>query len=107
MTDKPELQHDSAQAGFNNAVVLGFIAYIIFPVLAVITAIFGAILLGRGSAGAGLAFFAVMQVWVAGGVMTHIKRRRMMLSAVQTMMEPPSSAPGKDTQESDHSEPRA
>lgn len=81
MTDHPHVSSAPAQAGFADAVVLGFAAYLVFPILAVITAAFGAILLARGSVVAGVVFFGLMQLWVVGGLLTHLARRRRLQAA--------------------------
>lgn len=87
MTDHPRMTSEPAQAGFADAVVLGFAAYLVFPILAVITAAFGAILLARGSVVAGVVFFGLMQLWVVGGLLTHLARRRRLHSATADISE--------------------
>lgn len=71
---------DSGSAGpaaeFFNATTLGFIAYVMFPTLAVVTAVFGVILLKRDNLAGGLAFFVLLQLWVIGGIIVHNMRKR-------------------------------
>ncbi|GGE69217.1 NF038396 family protein [Nesterenkonia cremea] len=79
MTDKPELQHDAAQAGFANAVVLGLAAYVVFPVLALITAVMGLVLILNDRLVPGLIFLAViLQAWVVAGLWTHFRRTKIL-----------------------------
>lgn len=63
-------------AGFTNATTLGFIAYVMFPTLAVVTAVFGVILLSRENLAGGLLFFVLLQLWVIGGIIVHTLRKR-------------------------------
>lgn len=61
--------------GFFNATTLGFIAYVMFPTLAVVTAVFGVILLSRDNLAGGLVFFVLLQLWVIGGILVHTMRK--------------------------------
>lgn len=79
MTEKPELQQDAAQAGFTNAVVLGMAAYVVFPVLALVTAVLGLILILNDRLVPGMVFLAIiMQLWVAGGLWAHFRRTKVL-----------------------------
>lgn len=70
----------SPAAEFFNATTLGFIAYVMFPTLAVVTAVFGVILLKQENLGGGLAFFVLLQLWVIGGITVHNMRKRRAAS---------------------------
>ena len=74
----PVADSDSAgpAAEFFNATTLGFIAYVMFPTLAVVTAVFGVILLQRENLAGGLLFFVLLQLWVIGGIIVHNMRKR-------------------------------
>lgn len=79
MTEKPELQQDAAQTGFTNAVVLGMAAYVVFPVLALVTAVLGLVLILNDRLIPGMIFLAIiLQLWVAGGLWTHFRRRKVL-----------------------------
>lgn len=84
MTEKPELQQQDAQSGFASAVVLGLAAYVVFPVLALVTAAMGLVLVLNDRIVPGMVFLAViMQLWVVGGLWAHFRRRRLMEQAVE------------------------
>ncbi len=79
MTEKPELQQDAAQTGFTNAVILGMAAYVIFPVLALVTAVLGLVLILNDRLVPGMVFLAIiLQLWVAGGLWTHFRRKKVL-----------------------------
>lgn len=79
MTEKPELQQNAAQTGFTNAVVLGLAAYVVFPVLALITAVMGLVLILNDRLVPGLIFLIViLQAWVIAGVWTHLRRKKIL-----------------------------
>ena len=80
-------------AGFFNATTLGFIAYVMFPTLAVVTAVFGVILLSRDNLAGGLVFFVLLQLWVIGGIVVHNMRKRR------------SAVPAAETEDQGHPDP--
>lgn len=73
-------------AGFT-ASPLGFIAYVIFPTLAVVTAVFGVILATRENLAGSLFFFALLQLWLIGGILVHTLRRRMLSQTAEGTSE--------------------
>lgn len=82
MTEKPQLPQQDTQSGFADAVVFGLAAYVVFPVLALVTAIMGLILVLNDRIVPGMVFLAlIMQLWVAGGIWAHSRRRRLMQQA--------------------------
>lgn len=86
MTQKPELQQHAAQTGFSNAVVLGLAAYVVFPVLALITAVMGLVLILNDRLVPGLIFLAViLQAWVIAGLWTHLRRRKILDRAARVV----------------------
>ncbi|WP_022873776.1 NF038396 family protein [Nesterenkonia alba] len=88
MTDKPELQSDSAQEGFTQAVLLGFVAYLLMPILALATVAVGLMLVFDGATVAGvIVLAAVTQLWVAGALWMHIKRGRLLRAAAEEVTE--------------------
>lgn len=78
MTEKPQPHASAAPTGFASAAVLGFIAYAMMPILALITAVMGLVLVVRENVPAGIAFLAMMQVFVVVGIVVHVKRRRLV-----------------------------
>ena len=64
-------------AEWASATTLGFIAYVIFPTLAVVTAVFGVVLALRENLTGSLLFFALLQLWLIGGILVHTRRRRL------------------------------
>jgi len=65
-------------AGWASAPTLGFIAYVIFPTLAVVTAVFGVVLALRENLAGSLLFFVLLQLWLIGGILVHTRRRRLL-----------------------------
>ena len=49
----------------------------IFPTLAVVTSVFGIILLSRENLAGGIAFFVLLQLWLIAAVVVHIRRTRL------------------------------
>lgn len=67
-----------APGTFADARVLGFIAYVIFPTLAVVTAVFGVVLALKENLAGSLLFFGLLQLWLIGGILVHTRRRRVV-----------------------------
>lgn len=67
----------SDAAAGSSAGALTFIAYVIFPTLAVVTAVFGVVLATRENLAGSLLFLALLQLWLIGGIVAHIRRRRL------------------------------
>ena len=72
----------SAQAdesGFASPLVLGIAGYVIFPILALVTAALGFILVLNDQLIAGVVFLVVvLQIWVIGGIWAHAVRKRKL-----------------------------
>ena len=83
-----------APGAFADARVLGFIAYVIFPTLAVVTAVFGVVLAFRQNLAGTLLFFGILQLWLIGGILAHNRRRRHL---ADTSEETPDDEPERRT----------
>lgn len=82
MTQKPELQGPGPQDAFTSAVVLGMAAYLVLPILAVVTAVMGLILVLNDRLVPGVIFVALItQVWIACGLWAHFRRRKVLHAA--------------------------
>ncbi|GAA4840611.1 hypothetical protein GCM10023354_21540 [Garicola koreensis] len=81
-------------AGFAGATALGFIAYVIFPTLAVVTAVFGVVLALRKNLASSPLFFGLLQLWLIGGIPVRTRRRRLL---AQPSEEAAEDEPGSAT----------
>lgn len=68
----------SAQATSTNLMLLGLGGYLILPFLALFTVTLGFVLVLNDRIIPGLAFLFIAQLWVAGGLWAHLKRRRLL-----------------------------
>lgn len=71
-------QDQAAQATSTNLMMLGLGGYLILPFLALFTVTLGFVLVLNDRILPGLAFLFVAQIWVAGGLWAHLKRRRLL-----------------------------
>ncbi|WP_044493798.1 NF038396 family protein [Nesterenkonia massiliensis] len=85
MTEKPELTPQPAQSGFTNAALMGFMAYLLFPLMALMTVIFALMLISDDLPGAGIALIIVSQVWVGAGIWGHFHRKKLLRQSAQEM----------------------
>lgn len=84
---------NGSAGGFAGLTALGFIAYVMFPTLAVVTAVFGVILLSRENLAGGLLFFVLLQLWVIGGIIVHTMRKRRAAAPAAETKDPQHSSP--------------
>lgn len=63
--------------------VLGLLGYVIFPTLAVVTAVLGVMLLIEQNLGPALLLFVLLQLWLLGAVLAHLRRRRSLQDQAQ------------------------
>lgn len=68
----------ASQATSTNLMMLGLGGYLILPFLALFTVTLGFVLVLNDRILPGLAFLFVAQLWVAGGLWAHLKRRRLL-----------------------------
>ncbi|GAA1105077.1 dihydrofolate reductase [Nesterenkonia jeotgali] len=68
----------SSQATSTNLMLLGLGGYLILPFLALFTVTLGFVLVLNDRIIPGLAFLFLAQLWVAGGLWAHLKRRRLL-----------------------------
>lgn len=83
----------TSQATSTNLMMLGLGGYLILPFLALFTVTLGFVLVLNDRIIPGLAFLFVAQLWVAGGLWAHLKRRRLL----QEIKEARTSAEGRET----------
>lgn len=75
MTENPH----RSENGFDSPLVLGLAAYVIFPILGIVTAAMGMILILNDNVTAGIIFVVLLaQLWVAGGLWTHLRRKKVL-----------------------------
>ena len=78
MTEQRNSGDTTATHSSSSATVLGMAAYVIFPVLALVTAALGFILVLNDRLVPGLVFILIIaQIWVIGGLWAHFRRRRL------------------------------
>lgn len=68
----------ASQASSTNLMMLGLGGYLILPFLALFTVTLGFVLVLNDRIVPGLAFLFIAQIWVAGGLWAHLKRRRLL-----------------------------
>ncbi len=67
------------ESGFASPLVLGIAGYVIFPILALVTATLGFLLVLNDQLVAGVVFLVVLlQIWVVCGIWAHVVRRRKL-----------------------------
>ncbi|MBO0594210.1 dihydrofolate reductase [Nesterenkonia sp. E16_7] len=74
----PNTSQAASQATSTNLTMLGLGGYLILPFLALFTVTLGFVLVLNDRILPGLAFLFVAQLWVAGGLWAHLKRRRLL-----------------------------